>query len=145
MCGIIGYASKNLDSCSVALSCLKNLEYRGYDSSGVATSEQGKINMYKAQGKIANLEEKIKDHEISASTAIAHTRWATYGEPSETNAHPHKVGNVTLVHNGIIENYGEIKQLLVDKGYSFESQTDTVIACGYIDYISKSLNTDNKL
>ena len=105
MCGIIGYASKNLDSCSVALSCLKNLEYRGYDSSGIATSEQGKINMYKAQGKIANLEDKIKDHEISASTAIAHTRWATHGEPSETNAHPNKFGHVTLVHNGIIEKY----------------------------------------
>ena len=135
MCGIIGYASKNLDSCSVALSCLKNLEYRGYDSSGVATSEQGKINMYKAQGKIANLEEKIKDHEIFASTAIAHTRWATHGEPSETNAHPHKVGHVTLVHNGIIENYSDIKQDLLSKGMNFVSETDSEVACGYINYM----------
>lgn len=135
MCGIIGYASKTSNSCSIAISCLKNLEYRGYDSSGIAVNESGKIKIYKAPGKISNLEEKLRDKEIFATTAIAHTRWATHGQPCETNAHPHKVGNVTLVHNGIIENYSELKIKLSQQSINFVSDTDTEVACGYINYV----------
>lgn len=143
MCGIIGYASKSFDSCSVVISCLKNLEYRGYDSSGIATNEFGKIKLNKAQGKISNLENKLSGKNISASTAIAHTRWATHGKPCETNAHPHKVGTVTLVHNGIIENYSKLKVELINNGVNFVSDTDTEVACGYINHMYEIMH--NKL
>ena len=139
MCGIIGYTGKNNDACLKVLNGLKHLEYRGYDSAGIYLTDPDKESMlYKSQGKIANLEELIKNKDTSYHAAIAHTRWATHGVPNEINAHPHKVGSVCLVHNGIIENYNELKNILTSNGYTFESQTDTVVACAYIDYILKN-------
>lgn len=146
MCGIIGYSSKKKDAKDVVIAGLKNLEYRGYDSAGIATTnENGKIMLYKAKGKIANLEEKLETEKILSSTAIGHTRWATHGEPSETNAHPHKVGMTTLVHNGIIENYIDLKEFLINEGVSFKSSTDTEVACAYINYMYEKINKKSKL
>ena len=146
MCGIIGYSSKKKDAKDVVITGLKNLEYRGYDSAGIATTnENGKIMLYKAKGKIANLEEKLETEKILSSTAIGHTRWATHGEPSETNAHPHKVGITTLVHNGIIENYIDLKEFLMNEGISFKSSTDTEVACAYINYMYEKTNKNSKL
>ena len=142
MCGIIGYASKSNDAKDIVISSLKNLEYRGYDSAGIATAEADGIKLYKEKGKIANLEEKIKDYDIQTNTAIAHTRWATHGKPSDINAHPHKVGKTTLVHNGIIENYLELKEFLEKNNVVFKSTTDSEVACAYINYIlEKRLNS----
>ena len=138
MCGIIGYTGKKYNAKDAIISGLKNLEYRGYDSAGIAVVENSQINLYKSKGKIANLEEKIKEFNISSSTGIGHTRWATHGEPSEKNAHPHKVGNVTLVHNGIIENYNELKFELLEMGVEFNSETDTEVACAYINEVYKT-------
>ena len=133
MCGIIGYTTNKKNAVEVAIAGLKNLEYRGYDSSGIAYFNT-QINMVKARGKISNLDEKLNKLDTTSSVAIAHTRWATHGEPNETNAHPHQVGKVTLVHNGIIENYAILKEELIAKGYEFKSETDTEVATAFIDY-----------
>ena len=141
MCGIIGYKGKD-DAKKVIISGLKALEYRGYDSSGIAYNTNGIYKIVKMEGKVSNLEKKLlEDTEIS-NIGIGHTRWATHGKPNEINAHPHKVGKTTLVHNGIIENYVELKNKLKEY-YSFKSETDTEVACALIDYYQN--HSKNKL
>lgn len=136
MCGIVGYVGTNPKSNQVLLDGLKSLEYRGYDSAGMASIVNKEVRVIKTRGKVANLEKKIQDlHVPSSVLGIAHTRWATHGIPNQSNAHPHHHGKVTLVHNGIIENYGELKEVLLKQGYVFESETDTEIAAAYIDYV----------
>ena len=133
MCGIIGYIGKDNKAISKTISCLEKLEYRGYDSAGIAYISDNSINIVKEKGRIKRLKEKL-DYDKQSNLAIAHTRWATHGEANIVNAHPHKVGSVTIVHNGIIENYLELKKFLQEKGYTFISQTDTEVACATIDY-----------
>ena len=135
MCGIVGYNGKG-NALPILIDGLKALEYRGYDSSGIAYISD-KLNIIKSVGKISELEKKVNLN-ISTNIGIGHTRWATHGKVSEANSHPHKVGNITLVHNGIIENYLELKQKLIDKGYRFNTETDTEVACALIDYYYKN-------
>lgn len=135
MCGIIGYVGSEKISNSVLIAGLHALEYRGYDSAGLALAFHDHVNIVKAKGKVSFLEDKLNTLQVEEGClGIAHTRWATHGEPSETNSHPHQSGAVTLVHNGIIENYNEIKQELENAGYTFVSQTDSEIAAAFIDY-----------
>lgn len=133
MCGIVGYVGEQHPKKHL-LEGLKKLEYRGYDSSGIALKNNDNIQIIKSTGKISELEEKIaKEELINSKIGIAHTRWATHGEANETNAHPHKVGKVTLVHNGIIENATLLKNKLVNDGVIFRSETDTEVACAVIN------------
>lgn len=135
MCGIIGYVGSEKISNSVLTAGLHALEYRGYDSAGLALVLDGQVEVVKAKGKVLFLEEKLSALQVKQGyLGIAHTRWATHGEPSERNSHPHQSGTVTLVHNGIIENYHEIRVELETAGYHFVSQTDSEIAAAYIDY-----------
>lgn len=133
MCGIIGYIGEK-NPVEVLINGLKSLEYRGYDSAGIALKEKDEIEVIKSVGKIVNLEEKLKNQELIPSyLGIAHTRWATHGKPSEKNAHPHTVGNVTLVHNGIIENAEELREKLKKEGVTFNSETDTEVITALIN------------
>lgn len=133
MCGIIGYIGEKHPK-EILLNGLKNLEYRGYDSAGIALKNNDEIQIIKSIGKISNLEEKINNEKlIDCNLGIAHTRWATHGIPSEENAHPHKVGKITLVHNGIIENASELRDELKKEGVSFNSQTDTEVIAALIN------------
>ena len=142
MCGIVGYVGKKCNLKEILINNLKTLEYRGYDSSGVAIYDGG-IKIVKSKGKIANLEEHLKTIDIANSNiGIAHTRWATHGEANDINSHPHRSGSVTLVHNGIIENYNELKNELIEKGYSFASDTDTEVISATLDDIKKN-ESDN--
>lgn len=136
MCGIVGYIGQS-DAYPVLIEGLKKLEYRGYDSAGVALiGNQDKLNVYKTKGKVSNLEAMAADKDCSGHIGIAHTRWATHGEPSATNAHPHisMSGDLALVHNGIIENYQVLREQLQEKGYVFKSTTDTEVLVQLIDY-----------
>ncbi len=145
MCGIVGYSGKNNKSIPVIISGLESLEYRGYDSAGIAYVNNNKINIIKEQGKIINLKNKL-DMNIESNLGIGHTRWATHGKPTKENSHPHKVGKITLVHNGIIENYIDLKKELKEKGYDFKSDTDTEVAGALIDslYNGNIIETINK-
>lgn len=140
MCGIVGYIG-NEQAAPILLDGLSKLEYRGYDSAGIAVRDSdGNINIVKAKGRLKGLIEKTDSgNAVSGTCGIGHTRWATHGEPSETNAHPHMSddGNVVGVHNGIIENYQELKEKLLKKGYSFYSSTDTEVAIKLVDYYYK--------
>lgn len=133
MCGIIGYIGKK-QPVNFLLEGLKKLEYRGYDSSGIAIKENENIQIIRSIGRIKDLENKTKNTKLlNGNIGIAHTRWATHGEPTEENAHPHQVGNVTLVHNGIIENAEELREKLITDGVKFKSETDTEVACAVIN------------
>ncbi len=134
MCGIIGYIGQRNPK-EILLDGLKNLEYRGYDSAGIALKNENDIQIIKSVGKISILEEKLNHTKlIDSHIGIAHTRWATHGEPNEKNAHPHKVGKITLVHNGIIENAAELKEKLQKEGVEFQTTTDTEVIAALINY-----------
>ena len=135
MCGIVGYIGPR-EAYPILIQGLKRLEYRGYDSAGVALSN-GRLDIYKKMGKVSALESVADAERPQATLGIGHTRWATHGEPSDRNAHPHSSnsGRLVIVHNGIIENYAQLKELLVGKGYTFSSDTDTEVLVNFIEYI----------
>jgi glucosamine--fructose-6-phosphate aminotransferase (isomerizing) len=138
MCGIVAYIGKK-EAYPILIKGLQRLEYRGYDSAGVALLTDGKLNLYKKQGKVANLVDFAVDKDTSGQIGIAHTRWATHGEPNDENAHPHSSGNgnLAIIHNGIIENYDVLKQELMSRGYEFKSDTDTEVLVHLIEDIQK--------
>ena len=140
MCGIVAYIGSR-EAYPVILKGLKRLEYRGYDSAGVALLNDG-MKVYKKKGKVAELEEEVIGKDLHGNIGIGHTRWATHGEPSDHNAHPHlsKSGKLAMIHNGIIENYGPIKKELVNKGYIFNSDTDTEVLLNFIEDIKTNNN-----
>ncbi len=144
MCGIVGYMGSER-SYEILIQGLKRLEYRGYDSAGVAlVRADGSLEVHKARGKVSNLEQVAKGGDTSGCLGIAHTRWATHGEPTDTNAHPHlsQSGKIALVHNGTIENYSVLKQLLTDNGYQFKSETDTEVLVQFIEYMRETHGCD---
>ena len=133
MCGIVGYVGKR-NAQNVLLDGLEKLEYRGYDSAGVALALDGGIRVVKSKGRLAELRKKLELQALAESgCGIGHTRWATHGEPSDVNSHPHSTPRVSIVHNGIIENYGLLKERLAAKGYTFQSETDTEVLVKLID------------
>ena len=134
MCGIVGYVGKKGNCVRVLTHGLKRLEYRGYDSSGIAYLKDGNLEIIKEKGNLSNLEQKVNINEKS-NLGIGHTRWATHGKADEVNAHPHKVGKFTIVHNGIVENYNILRNELKTKGYIFNSETDTEVIAALLDYI----------
>lgn len=142
MCGIVGYIGFR-PAYPILISGLKRLEYRGYDSAGIALLN-GTVRLYKAKGKVKNLEDLVVGSDISGTVGIAHTRWATHGEPNDVNAHPHlsPSGKLALIHNGIIENYASIKQELIQRGYHFKSNTDTEVLVYLIEDIMVNENVD---
>ena len=144
MCGIVGYIGPK-DACPILLKGLHRLEYRGYDSAGVALiNNNGSLSVYKSKGKVADLENHIADKDITGTIGVAHTRWATHGEPNTTNAHPHysQSGNLALIHNGIIENYKPLKQEMMNHGRTFQSETDTEVLIQFIEYIKEKQGCD---
>lgn len=135
MCGIVGYiGNKNAEK--ILIEGLEKLEYRGYDSAGIAVYDGNALNVCKEKGKLANLKGKLEEHHLEGKLGIGHTRWATHGEPSHTNSHPHlsENGEFAVVHNGIIENYREIKEFLKNNGFVFSSQTDTEVIPQLLQY-----------
>src|SRR4030066_2166526 len=132
MCGIVGYIGAR-ETARVLIDGLKRLEYRGYDSAGIAVFHRGRIEIRRNEGKLKKLEGLMKGEGFDGKIGIGHTRWATHGRPSDENAHPHKAGRVAVVHNGIIENYLPLKEVLESKGHVFTSETDTEIVAHLID------------
>ena len=144
MCGIVGYIGQR-EAYPILIKGLRRLEYRGYDSAGVALlNAEDSLNVYKTKGKVDNLTEFCSDKDITGTVGIAHTRWATHGEPSSVNAHPHysESKNLAIIHNGIIENYADIKAKLKDKGIVFRSDTDTEVLVQLVEYIKNKKNLD---
>ncbi len=151
MCGIVGYTGPR-EAYPIIIKGLKRLEYRGYDSTGVALQNTGPngeavhggLKVYKKKGKVTELEENIVGKNLHANAGIGHTRWATHGEPSDLNAHPHlsASGKLAMIHNGIIENYNQLKQDLGNKGYTFKSETDTEVLLNFIEEIRKNNQCD---
>lgn len=144
MCGIVGYIG-NREAYPILIKGLKRLEYRGYDSAGAAlVNQNGELSVYKTKGKVSDLETFCLDKDITGSVGIAHTRWATHGEPSSLNAHPHysESKNLAIIHNGIIENYADLKKKLISDGVHFRSDTDTEVIVQLIEYIQTKKNVD---
>jgi glutamine---fructose-6-phosphate transaminase (isomerizing) len=143
MCGIVGYIG-NKQAYPILIKGLQRLEYRGYDSAGIALIHGDKLSVYKTKGKVADLVQFAEQKDIEGTIGIAHTRWATHGEPNQVNAHPHfsQSEDLALIHNGIIENYALLKQGLMNHGYTFLSQTDTEVLVQLIEYVKKSNNVD---
>lgn len=143
MCGIVGYIGKQ-EAYPILIKGLQRLEYRGYDSAGIALINNGNLNVYKAKGKVADLVHFAAQKDISGNIGIAHTRWATHGEPNQKNAHPHysQSEELAIIHNGIIENYAVLKAGLIEEGYSFNSDTDTEVLIQLIEYVKKSNSVD---
>ena len=139
MCGIIGISSNKPVSGNI-INSLKKLEYRGYDSAGVATLFDGEINEVKSEGRVDNLEQNFDLKSLKGNIGIGHVRWATHGVPNSINAHPHSSDNVSVVHNGIIENSTILKKHLINKGHTFKSQTDTEVI---VHLITENLKTEN--
>jgi len=142
MCGIVAYVGTQ-QAYPLLMKGLHRLEYRGYDSAGIALIDK-KLNLYKCHGKVADLEDYVKDKNTRGTIGIAHTRWATHGEPSDINAHPHysQTKNLALIHNGIIENYAYLKQELINRGYKFISDTDTEVLVHLIEDIQINENVE---
>ena len=144
MCGIVGYIGHK-DAFPILIKGLRRLEYRGYDSAGVAlVNDDGELNVYKTKGKVDDLVNYCSDKNVSGVVGIAHTRWATHGEPSSLNAHPHysRSKNLAIIHNGIIENYSQLRSHLQAKGIRFVSDTDTEVLVQLIEYIQEKKNID---
>ena len=143
MCGIVGYIGKQ-DAYPILIKGLQRLEYRGYDSAGIALINNGNLNVYKAKGKVADLVRFAEQQDIKGTIGIAHTRWATHGEPNQVNAHPHysQSEELAIIHNGIIENYAVLKEGLKEQGYTFNSETDTEVLIQLIEFVKKSNKVD---
>lgn len=137
MCGIVGYVGRR-DACPILIKGLHRLEYRGYDSAGVAlVNPDGRLNVFKCKGKVSDLEHFLDGKDLGGNIGIAHTRWATHGVPNDANAHPHysESENIALIHNGIIENYRVLKDALEQNGYTFRSSTDSEVLVNLIEYV----------
>src|SRR5436190_6336341 len=132
MCGIVGILGREPVAAQI-VGALKRLEYRGYDSAGIATLERGRLTRRRAEGKLRNLEQRLDDGPLGGTIGIGHTRWATHGRPTENNAHPHATDKVAVVHNGIIENFRELREALQKKGTVFKTETDTEIVLHLVD------------
>jgi glucosamine--fructose-6-phosphate aminotransferase (isomerizing) len=143
MCGIVGYIGYR-EAYPILIKGLQRLEYRGYDSAGIALLNDNKLIVYKTRGKVSDLIHSVEDKDISGTIGIAHTRWATHGEPNNVNAHPHcsQSEELAIVHNGIIENYAVLKQGLIEHGYTFSSETDTEVLVQLIEYVKRKNHVD---
>jgi glutamine---fructose-6-phosphate transaminase (isomerizing) len=145
MCGIVGYVG-NQEACPILMDGLKRLEYRGYDSAGVALIVDGQLQIRRCKGKLHALECELQEHPLHGRIGIGHTRWATHGKPSDENAHPHRVGDVAVVHNGIVENYAELKKELIAAGRTFSSETDTEVIAQLLDrYVQAGMDFEAAL